>query len=87
MAVGEKHRLYNNIQLLTGNEGNIWYVGPEDKMLREAKSKSILTSFLDDMPTPRRIKVIEVGVFLYKQDHANFCQFLKHFDDSFEITV
>ena len=23
-------------QLLTGNEGNIWYVGPEDKMLPEA---------------------------------------------------
>ena len=26
-----------NIQLLTGDEGNIWYVGPEDKMLPEAE--------------------------------------------------
>ena len=29
--------LCNSIQLLTGDEGNIWYVGPEDKMLPEAE--------------------------------------------------
>ena len=29
----------NIIQLLTGNEGNIWYVGPEDKMLPEAEGR------------------------------------------------
>ena len=28
---------WNIIQLLTGDEGNIWYVGPEDKMLPEAE--------------------------------------------------
>ena len=27
----------NIIQLLTGDEGNIWYVGPEDKMLPKAE--------------------------------------------------
>ena len=27
----------NSIQLLTGDEGNIWYVGPDDKMLPEVK--------------------------------------------------
>ena len=27
------------IQLLTGDEGNIWNVGPEDKMLPEAESR------------------------------------------------
>ena len=27
------------IQLLTGDEGNIWYVGPEDKMLPEAEGR------------------------------------------------
>ena len=29
----------NIIQLLTGDEGNIWYVGPEDKMLPEAEGR------------------------------------------------
>ena len=29
----------HNIQLLTGDEGNIWYVGPEDKMLPEAEGE------------------------------------------------
>ena len=29
----------NTIQLLTGDEGNIWYVGPEDKMLSEAEGR------------------------------------------------
>ena len=29
------------IQLLTGDEGNIWYVGPEDKMLPEAAASNI----------------------------------------------
>ena len=28
-----------NKQLLTGDEGNIWYVGPEDKMLPEAEGR------------------------------------------------
>ena len=27
------------IQLLTGDGGNIWYVGPEDKMLPEAEGR------------------------------------------------
>ena len=27
----------NIIQLLTGDEDNMWYVGPEDKMLPEAE--------------------------------------------------
>ena len=29
----------NFIQLLTGDEGNIWYVGPENKMLPEAEGR------------------------------------------------
>ena len=29
----------NIIQLLTGDKGNIWYVGPEDKMLAEAEGR------------------------------------------------
>ena len=29
----------NIIQLLTYDEGNIWYVGPEDKMLPEAEGR------------------------------------------------
>ena len=34
------HSQYINIiQLLTGDEGNIWYVGPEDKMLPEAEGR------------------------------------------------
>ena len=31
--------LYTIIQLLTGDEGNIWYVGPEDKILPEAEGR------------------------------------------------
>ena len=34
-----KTLLCNIIQLLTGDEGNIWYVGPEDKMLLEAEGR------------------------------------------------
>ena len=34
--------LINNIiQLLTGDEGNIWYVGPEDKMLPKAEGNNL----------------------------------------------
>ena len=33
------HGDWNIIQLLTGDEGNIWYAGPEDKMLPEAEGR------------------------------------------------
>ena len=35
------HYLHNIIQLLTGDEGNIWYAGPEDKMLPEAEGRNL----------------------------------------------
>ena len=34
--VAENTGSVNIIQLLTGDEGNIWYVGPKDKMLPAA---------------------------------------------------
>ena len=35
-TVYSKRLFHNIIQLLTGDEGNIWYVEPEDKMLPSA---------------------------------------------------
>ena len=34
-------KVINSIQLLTSDEGNIWYVGPEDKMLPEAEGPTV----------------------------------------------
>ena len=53
----EPHKLESNhfpipvyfIQLLTGDEGNIWYVGPEDKMLPEAEGRQ--GNILSEGPT------------------------------------